>query len=68
MKVDDWLRDFNKSNYLLDEMGLYVLLRIIGTCIGVVEELSVDHKKNNGVDDIDIWFTYLWLGSFLALT
>ena len=28
----------------------------------------MDHKKNNGVDDIDIWFAYLGLGSFLALT
>ena len=55
MKVDDWIRDFNKSNYILDEMGLYVLSRILGMGIGVVLKNSVwTTKKNNGVDDIDI--------------
>ena len=69
MKVDDWLHDFNKSNYVLDEMGLYILSRILGTGIGVVLKNSVwTTKKNNGVDDIDIWFAYVGLGSFLALT
>ena len=46
MKVDDWVRDFNKSNYVLDEMGLYVLLRILGTGIGVVlKNLAWTTKK-----------------------
>ena len=45
MKVDDWLRDFNKSNYVLDEMGLYVLLRVLGTGIGVVLKNSVGPQK-----------------------
>ena len=40
-KVDAWLCNFNKSNYVLDEMGLYVLLRISGTSIGVVLKNSV---------------------------
>ena len=67
MKVDDWLCDFNKSNYVLDEMGLYILSRILGTSIGVVSKNSVwTTKKNNGVDDIDIWFAYLGLGSFFS--
>ena len=69
MKVDDWVCNFNKSNYIMDEMGLYILLRILGTGIGVVLKNSVcTTKKNNGVDDIDIWFAYLGLGRFLALT
>ena len=41
MKVDDWLCHFNKSNYVLDEMGLYILSRILGTGIGVVLKNSV---------------------------
>ena len=69
MKVDDWVCDFNKSNYIMDEMGLYILSRILGTGIGVVlKNLVWTTKKNNRVDDIDIWFAYLGLGSFLALT
>ena len=67
MKVDDWLCNFNKSNYIMDEMGLYVLSRILHTGIGVVLKNSVwTTKKNNGVDDIDIWFAYLGLGSFFS--
>ena len=41
MKVDDWLHNFNKSNYILDKMGLYILSRILGTGIGVVLKNSV---------------------------
>ena len=41
MKVDDWVCDFNKSNYIMEEMGLYILSRILGTGIGVVLKNSV---------------------------
>ena len=69
MKVDDCVCNFNKSNYVVEEMGLYVLSRILGTSIGVVlKNLVWTTKKNNAVDDIDIWLTYLGLGSFLAPT
>ena len=65
MKVQDWLNDFNEMNYVMDEMGIYVL----GTGIGVVCKKSMwTTKKDNDVSDIKIWFAFLGLGSFLPLT
>ena len=69
MKVQDWLNDFNKMNYVMDEMGIYILSWVLGTGIGVVCKKSMwTTKKDNNVSNINIWFAFLGLGSFLPLT
>ena len=69
MKIQDWLNEFNKSNYIMDEMRTYILSRIFGMGIGIILKKSIwMTKKNNDATDVDIWFTYLGLGSFLPLT
>ena len=69
MKIQDWLDQFNKSNYIVDEMGIYILSRILGMGIGIILMKSIwMTKKNSNATDVDIWFTYLGLRSFLPLT
>ena len=69
MKIQDWLNEFNKSNYIMDEMGIYILSRILGKGIGIILKKSIWMiKKNNDATDVNIWFAYLGLGSFLPLT
>ena len=68
MKVQDWLNDLNKINYVMDETGIYILSWVLGTGIGVVCKKSLwTTKKDNDVSDINIWFAFLRLGSFLPL-
>ena len=53
----------------MDEMGIYILSRILGMGIGIILKKSIwMTKKNNDATDVNIWFTYLGLGSFLPLT
>ena len=69
MKIQDWLDEFSKSNYMMDEMGIYILFCILGMGIGIILKKSIwMMKKNDDATDVDIWFTYLGLGSFLPLT
>ena len=69
MKVQDWMNDSNKMNYVMDEMGIHILSQVLGTGIGVVCKKSMwTTKKDNDASDIDIWFAFLGLGSFLPLT
>ena len=68
-KVQDWIWEFDKSSYLIDEMCVYILSRIIGSGIGLVLKNSIwTTKKNNDITDVDIWFAYLGLGSYIPLT
>ena len=69
MKIQDWLDQFNKSNYIMDKMGIYILSCILSMGIGIIlKKCTWMMKKNNDAMDVDIWFAYLWLGSFLPLT
>ena len=69
LKVQDWIREFHKSSYIMDEMCVYILSRIMGTGIGIVLKNSIwTTKKDNDMTDLDIWFAYLGLGSYLPLT
>ena len=69
MKIQDWLDEFNKSNYIMDEMGIYILSLILGMGIDIILKKSIwMMKKNNDATDVNIWFAYLGLGSFLPLT
>ena len=53
----------------MDEMGIYILFRILGMGIGIILKKSIwTMKKNNDATDVNILFTYLGLGSFLPLT
>ena len=54
---------------MMDEMGIYILSRILGMGIGIILKKSIwTMKKNNDATDVNIWFTYLGLGSFLPLS
>ena len=69
MKVQDWLNDLNKTNYIMDKMGIYILFQVLGTGISVVCKKSMwTTKKDNNISDMDTWFAFLELGSFLPLT
>ena len=68
MKVQDWLKEFNKSNYIMDEMGIYILSCILSKGIGIILKNSIwTTKKNNDTTDVSVWFSYSGLGSFLPL-
>ena len=69
MKIQDWLDQFNKGNYIIDEMGIYILSCILGMGTDIILKKSIwTMKKNNNTTDVNIWFAYLGFGSFLPLT
>ena len=69
MKVQDWIHEFDKSSYVMDKMCVYILSQIVGRGIGIVSKNSIwTTKKDDDVTDVDIWFAYLGLGSYLPLT
>ena len=69
MKIQDWLDECNKNNYMMDEMVIYIPSHILRMGIGIILKKSIwMMKKNNDATNVNIWFAYLGLGSFLALT
>ena len=69
LEVQDWIWEFDKSPYVMDEMCVYILFRIIGSGIGLVLKNSIwTTKKDNDTTDVDFWFAYLGLGSYMPLT
>ena len=41
LKVQDWIHEFDKSSYMMDEMCVYILSRIMGSGIGIILKNSI---------------------------
>ena len=52
----------------MDEMCVYILSQILGRGIGIILKNSIWTTKKDNVTDVDIWFAYLGLGSYLPPT